>query len=120
MYKEETRAEIVSDTVYFKHKYITMLTKKADQVIKVARDVAKAIGNNIPSQVPVTNYDAMKKVLKIFVQVAKMKLLEEKWEKPAVVRVLRQLNTAKTPRVETQWEERAIPPRVEEEMPMRG
>ena len=76
--------------------------------------------NNIPSQVPVTNYDAMKKVLKIFVQVAKMKLLEEKWEKPAVVRVLRQLNTAKTPRVVTQWEKRAVPPRVEEEIPMRG
>ncbi|KAL7490234.1 hypothetical protein ACHAW6_015984 [Cyclotella cf. meneghiniana] len=44
VYHKESRAEQVPDTVYFKHRYITMQTvTKADAVIKAAKELAQAI-----------------------------------------------------------------------------
>lgn len=95
VYKMETIAESLSDTIYFKHKYITMpIVTKAEEVIKAA-----GIKSNLPSQVPETNYEALKKVSEIFDEVGQVKVPEEKWEEPAVARVLRDMNTDATLRV---------------------
>ena len=115
IYKKETKTEIISDTVYFRHKYITMPTvTKADEVIRAARDLSKAIRTNSPSQSQATNYEDLKKISKIFDEVAQMKIPEDKWEEPAVARVLKQLQMEATPRVEKQRKETASHPRVQE------
>ena len=102
IYKKETKTEIISDTVYFRHKYITMPTvTKADEVIRAARDLSKAIRTNSPSQSQATNYEDLKKISKIFDEVAQMKIPEDKWEEPAVARVLKNLQMeAAHPRVQ--------------------
>ena len=102
IYKKETKTEIISDTVYFRHKYITTPTvTKADEVIRAARDLSKAIRTNSPSQSQATNYEDLKKISKIFDEVAQMKIPEDKWEEPAVARVLKQLQMeASHPRVQ--------------------
>ena len=59
--------ESMSDTVYFKHKYITMPTvTKNDAILQAAKELAKAIEKHLPSQIPVTNYEDLKKLSKVF------------------------------------------------------
>ena len=85
VYKPTTKGESVSDTVYFELKYITMPTvTKADAILQASKELAKAIENNLPSQIPVTNYEDLKKLSKTFDDIASMKNPEDKWEEPAV------------------------------------
>ena len=79
IYKMATKAESVSDTVYFKHRYITMpMGMKADAILQAAKDLAKATERNLPSQVPATNYKDLKKLSKTFDEIASMKIPEDK------------------------------------------
>ena len=89
VYHKESRAEQVSDTVYFKHKCITMPTvTKADAVIKAAKEVAQSIKKHLPSEIPATNFDVLNWVSEIFDDIAKKKVPEEELERPAELRVL--------------------------------
>ena len=46
---KDTRHERVGDTVFFKHKYLTMPTlTPADAMLKAANDLTDAIKGNIP------------------------------------------------------------------------
>lgn len=86
--------------VFFKHKYITLPTRaKADVVINATGDLAKTIEVSLPSNTPPTNYVELWKVLAIFDNIAKMNVLEEKWEESAFARVLRHGNNESNQRV---------------------
>lgn len=75
-----TKAESVSDIVYFKLKYITMLmVTKANAILLAWKELAKAIENNLPSQIPATNYEDLKKLSKMFDDMASVKIPEDKW-----------------------------------------
>ena len=67
----------VSDTVYFKHKYITTSTvMKADDMIKAAKELTKAITSHLPIKVPALNYEVLKMVAQIYDEVTTMKVPE--------------------------------------------
>ena len=69
---KDTRAERISDTVWFKHKYLTNpeLTA-ADAIADAAHKLSKTLEANPPSQMPSTNKDALAKLADIFTQAAK-------------------------------------------------
>ncbi len=68
------------DTVYFKHKYITMPTvMKADAVIKAVKKLAQVIKKHLQSEIPATNFDALRWVSEIFDDKAKKMVPEEEW-----------------------------------------
>ena len=65
VYVKETNSERVGDTIFYKHKYLTMPTKtKADAVVKAAKDLKKALAGGIPQ----SNIDkeAIEKLMEIF------------------------------------------------------
>ena len=89
IYKKETRAEMVSDMVYFKHKYITMPTiTKADMVIQAAKDLTQALEQNVPNAIPATNVEALRKLATAFEEIAQRKHPDERWDEPARPMVL--------------------------------
>ena len=50
IYRSETRAEMVSDTVYFKHKYIIMpMGMKAHVVVQAAKEPKDGIMTYVPT-----------------------------------------------------------------------
>lgn len=51
---------------------------KADAVLQEAKELAKAIENNLPSMVLATNIKGIWKLSKIFDEIAKEKVSEEK------------------------------------------
>lgn len=51
---------------------------KADAVLQEAKELAKAIENNLPSMVLTTNIKGIWKLSKIFDEIAKEKVSEEK------------------------------------------
>ena len=62
---EETNSERVGDTIFYKHKYLTILTKtKADAIEEAAKDLKKALEGRIPQ----SNIDkeVIEKLMKIF------------------------------------------------------
>ena len=63
----DTKAERVSDNVWFKHKYITnpSLTA-ADYIINAAKDLAQTLKSNKPAQIVQENNQALEKLAKIF------------------------------------------------------
>ena len=80
---------MVEDRVYFKHKYITMPTiTKADVVVQTAKQWTGALEKNEPSAIPATNGDLLRKLAAIYDSIARKKLPEAEWERPASPRVL--------------------------------
>ncbi|KAL7481119.1 hypothetical protein ACHAW6_006805 [Cyclotella cf. meneghiniana] len=67
VYHKETRAERVSDTVFFKHQYITVpKVTRADALIKAAKELTSVIRNGLPSATPATNMEDLTKLASIF------------------------------------------------------
>ena len=64
---------------------------KADEVIKAAKELTETLQQNLPSQMPATNYEALKNLSRIYDEVAQEKILEANREEPAVVKVLEDL-----------------------------
>ena len=88
---------MISDTVYFKHKYITVPTvSKADMVIQAAKELMKVLEKNLPSAAQVMNEEALKRLAAIYDDIAWMKIAEKGWEEPASPRML---EDSATPRV---------------------
>ena len=60
VYKTDTRAEAVSDTVFFKHKYITNSSVTAVYaIIQAAHDITQALQGNIPIQLDKSKLDEL-------------------------------------------------------------
>ena len=65
VYVGETNSERIEDTIFYKHKYLTMPTKaKADTIGEAVKDLKKAIEGGIPQ----SNKDKkkIKKLMEIF------------------------------------------------------
>ena len=65
IYVKETNSERVGDTIFYKHKYLTMPTKtKADAIEEAAKDLKKTLEGGIPQ----TNIDkeVIEKLMEIF------------------------------------------------------
>lgn len=78
IYKKDTKTKLISDTVFFKHKYLTKPTiTKADEVLKAPKKLAKTLQTNVPVTMPPTNYDELQQIAKIFEEMIQMKTLEE-------------------------------------------
>lgn len=60
----------------------------------------KATTNELPSQVSATNYDEIKRIVKVYDDITKVKVSEERWEEPEGMRVLHELNMGASPRVQ--------------------
>lgn len=92
---------MVSDTVYFKHNCITILSvTKTDEIIRAAKDLTQALQKHLLLQVWATNYEQVAKVVKIVDKIAKEKVDENKWKVPAVARVLQRQMKATSQKVE--------------------
>ena len=88
IYHKETRAERTSDTVFFKHKYLTMPTvTRADRVLQAAKDLTQAIQHEFPTALPATNIEELTKLANIFQESAKEKRSNQKWNQEANPRV---------------------------------
>ena len=100
---KETRAERISDTVWFRHKYITnpSLTT-ADYIVNAANDLAQALDKNQPQALKPSSKEALSQLAKIFNEVA-VKISNKEAEKnarlPGVDRQSRANRTAATPGV---------------------
>lgn len=89
VYRKETRAEMVLETGYFKHKYITMSTvTKADVVVQVAKELPQAIEKNATSALPATNWDVLRRLTAFYDGIVQKKPPDTEWEKPASPDVL--------------------------------
>jgi hypothetical protein len=72
VYITKTRATRISDTVYFKHQYITNLTvSPKSHVVAAAQQLAAALEGNIPAGNKMA--EALKKVSKLFTKIAATK-----------------------------------------------
>lgn len=89
---------MISDMVYFKHKYITMpIITTADQVIKAARELVHTLQRTSPSTVAATNHTPLKKLVDIFDAIVHKKVPNEKWNTPIVSRVLQTATSLRVP-----------------------
>ena len=91
---------------------------KADAVIKVAKELAQVIKKHLPSEIPATNFDALKLVSEIFDDKAKKNVPEEELERPTEPRVLEPVPVPRvqesdaTQKVVGQKPQQVAPPRV--------
>ncbi|KAL7483250.1 hypothetical protein ACHAW6_012033 [Cyclotella cf. meneghiniana] len=77
IFRKDTRAEMVSDTVYFKQKYSMMPTvTRSEKVMRAAKDLAQAIKKHLPTAMLATDYKSVVKISKIFDKVASRKMKE--------------------------------------------
>ena len=69
---QSTRAERISDNVWFKHKYITNpLLTAADHIVNAAKGLTEALKTNKPSQLSQQSNDSMAKLAQIFNEAAR-------------------------------------------------
>ena len=94
-YISNTRAEIVSDTVFFKHKYLTQPTINPEDAVMTA---TKELNNTILCTVPQDHaqYKALKNISDMFSMIAAQK----SEGKPRQSRRIKRHNEANSPRVE--------------------
>lgn len=94
---KDTRAERISDTVWFKHKYLTNPEfTAADAIADAAHKLTKtALEANPPTQIPSTNKEALAKLADIFTQAAKKYSDKEARKSAALPGVERQSNPSR-------------------------
>jgi hypothetical protein len=84
---KETNAERKSDTVWFKHKYLTNPTiTAADRIIHAAKELTNELKSNKPKQLNQTSKDSLSKLAKIFTEAA-IKYSDKEAEKDKTTRL---------------------------------
>ena len=67
IFNKETRAERVSDTVFFKHKYLTQPTvTPKDAIMMAAKQLAKALAGDLPATLGETELQALERLQNAF------------------------------------------------------